>query len=180
MNDAPHEITPAGPNRVDQPRRRKARPVLRLVIVLVLLGAVGSGLIYFHRFKAGILKTVVTQITSQLPTVATVKASVQDWQPALTATGTLRASSGADLSAEVDLPHAQPSRERRADELLRHQRLLRRHLGAGVLQGASIGVHRCLRHALGAQLLQVALVGDLVQVGGRLQLLQPGVVIVRP
>jgi membrane fusion protein (multidrug efflux system) len=102
MNDAPDEIPPqVRPNQLGQPRRSKARPLLRLVIVLVLLGAAGAGLVYFHRFKAGILKTVVTQITSQLPTVATVKATVQDWQPALTATGTLRASSGADLSAEV-------------------------------------------------------------------------------
>jgi membrane fusion protein (multidrug efflux system) len=102
MNDAPDEITtPSRHDQIGRPRRRRARPALRLVIVLVLLGAAGTGLVYFHRFKAGILKGVVTQITSQLPTVATVKATVQDWQPALTATGTLRASSGADLSPEV-------------------------------------------------------------------------------
>jgi membrane fusion protein (multidrug efflux system) len=75
--------------------------LLRLIIVLAALGIIAAGLIGFHRFKTGILKTVVTQITSQLPTVATVKATEQDWQPALTATGTLRASKGADLSAEI-------------------------------------------------------------------------------
>ena len=102
MNDAPDEIPPPPrQGQISRPRGRRARPALRMVIVLVLLAAAGAGLVYFHRFKAGILKSVVTQITSQLPTVATVKANVRDWQPTLTATGTLRASSGADLSAEI-------------------------------------------------------------------------------
>jgi membrane fusion protein, multidrug efflux system len=102
MNDAPDEsITTDRPDQLSRSHRHGARPMVRLLIVLMLLGAAGSGLVYFHRLKAGILKGVVTQITSQLPTVATVKAAAQDWQPALTATGTLRASSGADLSAEI-------------------------------------------------------------------------------
>jgi membrane fusion protein (multidrug efflux system) len=67
----------------------------------VVLGVLAAGLIGFHQFKSNILKQVVTQITSQLPTVATVKATTTDWQPLLSATGTLRASDGAELSAEV-------------------------------------------------------------------------------
>jgi membrane fusion protein (multidrug efflux system) len=82
-------------------RTRPARPLLRLVIVLVALGVIGGGLIGVHQFKSSILKQVVAQIVSQLPTVSTTKAAVQTWQPTLQATGTLRASKGADLSAEV-------------------------------------------------------------------------------
>ena len=73
-----------------------------MFIVLLVLGVIGAGLIGFHQFKSNILKQVVaSRSPSQLPTVATVKATVQDWQPALSATGTLRASDGAELSAEI-------------------------------------------------------------------------------
>jgi membrane fusion protein (multidrug efflux system) len=101
MNDAPTpEFKPASPPPAPA-RRRPVRFAVRLVVVIMVLGLIGLGLIGFHRFKANILKQVVTQITSQLPTVATVKATVTDWQPTLSATGTLRASDGAELSAEV-------------------------------------------------------------------------------
>ena len=55
----------------NQSRVRRPRTWLRLGLVLIFLGAIGGGLIFFHQFKANILKQVVTQITSQLPTVAT-------------------------------------------------------------------------------------------------------------
>jgi membrane fusion protein (multidrug efflux system) len=82
-------------------RPPRARGLVRLVVALLVLGGIGGGLIAFHRFKAGILKQVTASIVSQLPTVATTTATLQDWQPALHATGTLRAVRGADLSAEV-------------------------------------------------------------------------------
>jgi membrane fusion protein (multidrug efflux system) len=97
MNDSPApDFTP-----VKARPRRKSRGILRLFVVLLVLGLIGAALIGFHQFKSNILKQVVTQITSQLPTVATVKATVTDWQPQLSATGTLRASDGAELSAEI-------------------------------------------------------------------------------
>jgi membrane fusion protein (multidrug efflux system) len=100
MNDSPTpEFAPTTPR--DAKPRRKSRGILRLFIVLIVLGLIGAGLIGFHQFKSNILKQVIKQITSELPTVATVKATMQDWQPALSATGTLRASDGAELSAEV-------------------------------------------------------------------------------
>jgi membrane fusion protein (multidrug efflux system) len=100
MNDSPTpDFTPA--RTIDPKPRRKSRGILRVFIVLVVLGVLAAGLIGFHQFKSNILKQVITQITSQLPTVATVKATTTDWQPQLSATGTLRASDGAELSAEV-------------------------------------------------------------------------------
>jgi membrane fusion protein (multidrug efflux system) len=82
-------------------RVRRPRVFLRLFLILLLVGVVGGALIGFHIFKANILKQVVKQITSTLPTVATTKAVTQPWQKHLVATGTLRASRGADLAAEV-------------------------------------------------------------------------------
>jgi membrane fusion protein (multidrug efflux system) len=100
MNDSPTpDFTPVRTN--DPKPRRKSRGILRVFIVLLVLGVLAAGLIGFHQFKSHILKQVITQITSQLPTVATVKATTTDWQPQLSATGTLRASDGAELSAEV-------------------------------------------------------------------------------
>jgi membrane fusion protein, multidrug efflux system len=85
------------------PRARAGKPriVLRFVVVLAVLGLLAGGLLWFHQFKAGVLRQVVASITSQLPTVATTTAVAQDWQPRLSATGSVRASRGADLSAEV-------------------------------------------------------------------------------
>ncbi|HWK45955.1 MAG TPA: efflux RND transporter periplasmic adaptor subunit [Stellaceae bacterium] len=85
----------------EAPHPRRPRVWLRLILVLALVGLVGGGLIAMHRFKSGILKQVSASIIAQLPTVATAKASLRDWQPQLNATGTLRAINGADLSAEV-------------------------------------------------------------------------------
>ena len=82
-------------------RPRRGRMVRRMAVMLLLVGLLAAGLIGFQVFKAGILKKVVQQITSQLPTVATATATVQQWQARLDATGTLRASRGADLAAEV-------------------------------------------------------------------------------
>ncbi len=80
---------------------RKPRTWLRLTIVLLLVGAVASGLIAFQRFKAGILKQIVTSIRSEIPVVATAKATMQTWQPRQIAVGSARASKGADLAAEL-------------------------------------------------------------------------------
>ncbi len=82
-------------------RTRRPRGIVRLIVVLLVLGIIGGGLFGFHRFKAGILKQVTASIIAQLPTVATATATLREWQPALHATGTLRAARGADLSAEI-------------------------------------------------------------------------------
>lgn len=80
---------------------RRPRTWLRYTIMLLLVGLLAGGLIWFQQFKAGILHHVVETIRSQVPTVATAKASMQPWQPRQTAVGSARASSGADLSAEI-------------------------------------------------------------------------------
>ena len=85
---------------ISRTTRRRPRTWLRFVVMLLLVGLVAAGLIGFQRFKAGILKQVVAKIQSEVPTVATGKATMQTWQPRQTAVGSARASKGADLAAE--------------------------------------------------------------------------------
>jgi membrane fusion protein, multidrug efflux system len=94
MNDfftAPRTTTPV----------RRPRTWLRLTLMLLGVGLVAGGLIWFQHFKSGILSQVVANIRSEQPTVATAKASMQEWRAAQTAVGTARASKGADLAAEI-------------------------------------------------------------------------------
>ena len=81
--------------------QRRPRTWLRMTVMLLLVGLLAGGLIWFQQFKAGIIKQVVTSIRSQVPTVATAQASIQQWQPRQTAVGSARASNGADLAAEI-------------------------------------------------------------------------------
>jgi membrane fusion protein, multidrug efflux system len=85
------------------PRTTERRPRiwLRMVVMLLLVGLLAAGLIWFQEFKAGMIKQIVAGIRSQVPVVATAKAVMQDWQPRQTATGSARASNGADLAAEI-------------------------------------------------------------------------------
>jgi membrane fusion protein (multidrug efflux system) len=80
---------------------RRPRMWLRMIVMLLLVALLAAGLVWFQNFKAGMIKQIVTGIQSALPTVATAKASMQQWQPRQTAVGSARASNGADLAAEI-------------------------------------------------------------------------------
>jgi membrane fusion protein (multidrug efflux system) len=80
---------------------RPPRTWLRLTLMLLAIGVVAGGLVWFQHFKSGILNQVVASIRSEQPTVATAQASMQEWKAAQTAVGTARASKGADLAAEI-------------------------------------------------------------------------------
>jgi membrane fusion protein (multidrug efflux system) len=80
---------------------RQPRTWLRLLLMLLVVGLLAGGLVGFHQFKAGILKQVTAGIRAGQPTVATAHATLQSWQPMVTAVGSLRASSGADVSPEI-------------------------------------------------------------------------------
>jgi membrane fusion protein (multidrug efflux system) len=80
---------------------RHPRTWLRLTLMLLLVGLLAAALIGFQQFKAGMIKQIVATIKSEVPTVATAKASMQEWQSRQTGVGSARASRGADLSAEI-------------------------------------------------------------------------------
>jgi membrane fusion protein, multidrug efflux system len=80
---------------------RRPRTWLRMTLMLLLVALLAAGLYGFQQFKSGMIKQIVTQIRSEVPVVATAKASMQEWQPRQTAVGSARASKGADLAAEI-------------------------------------------------------------------------------
>ena len=86
---------------IANPATGKPRIWLRLLLVLLFAGLIGGGLMKFHQFKANILTQVTKTIQSGVPTVSTGTATAQPWQTMFTAVGSLRASSGADLAAEI-------------------------------------------------------------------------------
>jgi membrane fusion protein (multidrug efflux system) len=86
---------------VPRTTERRPRMGLRMVVMLLLVGLLAAGLIWFQHFKAGMIKQIVTTIQSGVPTVATAKASMQTWQSRQAAVGSARASNGADLAAEI-------------------------------------------------------------------------------
>ncbi|MBC8751720.1 efflux RND transporter periplasmic adaptor subunit [Paraburkholderia sp. WC7.3b] len=75
--------------------------MLRLFLMLLVVGLLAAALIGFHLFKGHILKQVTAGIQSQQATVSTTSAVLQPWQATLTGVGSLRASTGADLSLET-------------------------------------------------------------------------------
>ncbi|MBS0641159.1 MAG: efflux RND transporter periplasmic adaptor subunit [Acetobacteraceae bacterium] len=97
MNDT----TTLPPRAPTGQKLRKARLWLRFLIMLLLVGLLGTGLLFFQTFKRSILSQITEQIRNTVPTVATGKAVLAEWQPRQIATGTARAVKGADLSAEV-------------------------------------------------------------------------------
>jgi membrane fusion protein (multidrug efflux system) len=98
-----------------------------MIVMLLVVTLLAAGLIGFQRFKAGILKQVIANIRSELPTVAAGIATIQDWQPRQTAVGSARASNGADLAAEiagvVDEIHFQSGQTVQAGSVLLQLRL---------------------------------------------------------
>ncbi|MGF6305053.1 MULTISPECIES: efflux RND transporter periplasmic adaptor subunit [Paraburkholderia] len=81
--------------------QRPPRTLLRLFLMLLVVGLLAAALIGFHLFKGHILKQVTAGIQSQQATVSTTSAVLQPWQATLTGVGSLRASTGADLSLET-------------------------------------------------------------------------------
>jgi membrane fusion protein (multidrug efflux system) len=75
--------------------------IKRMVIMLVLVGAVLGAFFWFQSFKAMMIKNYMASMGSPPQTVATATAATQDWQPQIEAVGSLRAVNGADLAFEV-------------------------------------------------------------------------------
>lgn len=75
--------------------------IKRMLIMLILVGAVLFGIFGFKSFVNGKIKEAMAAIGSAPQTVSTTKASYSEWQPHLQAVGSFRAVRGADLSLEV-------------------------------------------------------------------------------
>jgi membrane fusion protein, multidrug efflux system len=75
----------------------KKRMIIMLVAVAVLLG----GLVGFNFFKGYMMQKYMASAPIPSSTVTSMKAQYQQWQPQLSAVGTLRAVRGVDVTSEV-------------------------------------------------------------------------------
>jgi membrane fusion protein (multidrug efflux system) len=74
--------------------------IKRMILMLIAVALVLGGIFGFQVFKANIIKKVMASFANPPQTVSTVKAGYQEWQPTLSAVGSLRAVNGADLSLQ--------------------------------------------------------------------------------
>ncbi|HYB57965.1 MAG TPA: efflux RND transporter periplasmic adaptor subunit [Alphaproteobacteria bacterium] len=73
----------------------------RMILMLLLAAVVLGGIFGFEAFKSNAIKKFLAASGNPAQTVSTVEAKLAEWQPRLEAVGSLRAVSGADLSAQV-------------------------------------------------------------------------------
>ncbi len=73
----------------------------RIILMLLLAAVVLGGIFGFEAFKSNAIKKFLAASGNPAQTVSTVEAKLAEWQPRLEAVGSLRAVSGADLSAQV-------------------------------------------------------------------------------
>jgi membrane fusion protein, multidrug efflux system len=73
----------------------------RMIIMLIAVAVVLGGVFGFQVFKANIIKHVMASLANPPQTVSTIVAGYQEWQPEVSAVGTLRAVNGADLSLQL-------------------------------------------------------------------------------
>jgi len=74
--------------------------IKRMIIMLTFVGLIAAGIIGMKLFINSQIKQSIASGFAP-PTVSTLKAEYQDWQPELKAVGSLRAVNGADLSSEL-------------------------------------------------------------------------------
>jgi membrane fusion protein, multidrug efflux system len=72
-----------------------------MIIMLTIVGIVMGCIIGYKEFSSYMMRKYILAGGFPPQTVSTIKASMQEWQPMLVATGSLRAVNGADLSSEV-------------------------------------------------------------------------------
>ncbi|MBU6475453.1 MAG: efflux RND transporter periplasmic adaptor subunit [Alphaproteobacteria bacterium] len=75
--------------------------ILRMFLMLVFVGAVLGGVFGFRIYEAKQMFAHMAAMGVPAQTVSTTKAAKQSWQKSLEAVGSLRASKGVDVAAEV-------------------------------------------------------------------------------
>jgi len=73
----------------------------RMVIMLVAVGVLLGGLVGFNWFKGYMMQKYMASAPIPPSTVTAMKVDYQQWQPQLSAVGTLRAVRGVDVTSEV-------------------------------------------------------------------------------
>ncbi len=73
----------------------------RMTIMLIVVGLLIGGVVGFNIFKGVMIQRFMASSPVPPATVSTTKADYQQWQPQLTAVGTLRAVRGVDVTTEI-------------------------------------------------------------------------------
>lgn len=73
----------------------------RMVLMLLIAGVIFGAIFGFQAFKSRMIKKYLSSMGVPPQTVSTTRAALREWQPELSAVGTLRAVRGADLAPEV-------------------------------------------------------------------------------
>ena len=91
------------PRVTGRPRkpRTRGRLIFRLVLVIVLMGAVGFGLYAFQNFKTTMIGQIMAKMAPPPAAVAAVAAKAQDMPQYLEGIGTLQAAKQVTLAPEV-------------------------------------------------------------------------------
>lgn len=75
--------------------------VVRMIVMLVIVGVVLGAIVGFNIFKGQAIKKFMASRGEPPQTVSTMKVTFEEWQPSLSAVGTLRAVRGVDVAPEV-------------------------------------------------------------------------------
>ena len=73
----------------------------KMIIMLIALGVIFGGIFGYKAFMSYMMKKYMAAGSAPAVTVSAVKAVSDDWQPQLSAVGTLRAVRGVDVTTEV-------------------------------------------------------------------------------
>jgi membrane fusion protein (multidrug efflux system) len=75
--------------------------VVRMIVMLVIVGVVLGAIVGFNIFKGQAIKKFMAGRGEPPQTVSTMKVAFEEWQPSLSAVGTLRAVRGVEVAPEV-------------------------------------------------------------------------------
>ncbi len=73
----------------------------RMILMLIVVGVVMACIFGYKAFGNMMMRKGIMAGSNPPQSVSTIKATLQDWQPTIEATGSVRAINGADLSSEV-------------------------------------------------------------------------------
>ena len=75
--------------------------IKRMIIMLIIVGIILGGIFGFISFKGRMIKEYMASQGEPIHTVSTITANAMDWLPKMEALGSLQASQGTNVSAEV-------------------------------------------------------------------------------
>jgi len=73
----------------------------RMIIMLIIVGVIFGGIFGFKGFQSYMMKKYMSAGSAPAVTVSTIAAVMDEWQPQISAVGSLRAARGVDIASEI-------------------------------------------------------------------------------